>query len=263
MVTVKNNSNKRDWKMKLTILGSGTCIPNKKRGPSGYLLEIVNTKILLDCGTGTTWKLEEIGVNYLEIDHIFFSHIHPDHTADLVPFLFATKYNHYEKRGKPLNIWGGAGFIKFFDALKKAYDNWIVPEDLSVDEIKGGSETFEDFKITTTKVPHIDSSLAYKITSAEKSIVYSGDTDYSESLINLAHKCDLLIIECALAKNEYELKGHLTPNDVIKTVDAAQPKKVIITHLYPECDQERVVETISKNVEIEVIEARDFLELEI
>ncbi len=249
--------------MKLTILGSGTCIPSVKRGSSGYLIETANSKILFDCGTGITWKLEKIGVNYLEIDHIFFSHIHPDHTADLAPFLFATKYNHYKKRERPLNIWGGAGFIKFFNALKKAYEGWIVPEDLSVDEIRGGFEIFEDFKITTAKVPHIDSSLAYKITSEDKSIVYSGDTDYSESLINLAHKCDLLIIECALAKNEYDLKGHLTPNEVIKIVNAAYPKKAIITHLYPECDQENVVKTISDNVETEVVEAQDLLEITI
>lgn len=247
--------------MKLTILGSGTCIPSAKRGSSGYLIETEDSKILLDCGSGTTWKLEKIGVSYLEIDHIFFSHIHPDHTADLVPFLFATKYNHYQKREKPLNIWGGEGFIKFFDALKKAYDSWIVPEDLSVDEIRGGSENFKDFKITTTKVPHIDSSIAYKITSREKSIVYSGDTDYSESLINLAHKCDLLIIECALAKNEYELKGHLTPSEVIRTLNASQPKKVIVTHLYPECDKENVVGSIRNNVDTEVIEAQDLLEI--
>jgi len=88
--------------MKLTILGSGTCIPNKKRGSSGYLLETSVSKMLLDCGSGTTWKLEQIGINYLEIDHIFFSHIHPDHTGDLVPFLFATKYSHNKKREKPL-----------------------------------------------------------------------------------------------------------------------------------------------------------------
>lgn len=247
--------------MKLTILGSGTCIPNTKRGSSGYLIQTANSKILLDCGSGTTWKLEQIGTNYLEIDHIFISHIHPDHTADLVPFLFATKYNHYEKRRNPLDIWGGKGFIKFFDALKEAYGNWIVPDDLVIDEIKGGAQTYEDFKILTTKVPHIESSLAYKITSGEKSIVYSGDTDYSESLINLAAKCDLLIIECAIAKDEYKIKGHLTPSEVIKTVKAAQPNKVVVTHLYPECDKENVAERIRRDVDSEVIEAQDLLEV--
>jgi len=249
--------------MKLTILGSGTCIPNKQRGSSGYLLETSKSKILLDCGAGTTWKLEKIGVSYLEIDHIFFSHLHPDHTGDLVPFLFATKYSRGIIRDKPLFVWGGRGFIKFFDALKKAYNNWIVPKHLVLDEIRGGSETFQDFKIVSTKVPHMENSLAYKITSEEKSLVYSGDTDYSESLINLAAKCDLLIIECALANDNLKMKGHLTPNEVIKTINAAKPKKVVVTHFYPECDEEKVVETIRDNVDIEVIEAQDLLKLEI
>lgn len=249
--------------MKLTILGSGTCVPNKKRGSSRYLLQTPDSKILLDCGSGTTWKLEKIGVNYLEIDHIFFSHIHPDHTGDLVPFLFATKYSHFKEREKPLYLWGGKGFKTFFNALKKAYGTWIEPDKLNIDELKGGSGAFEDFKITAVKVPHIDSSQAYKIESGGKTLVYSGDTDFSESLINLSHKADLLIIECALANESLKMKGHLTPNEVIKTINEAKPKKVVVTHLYPECDEENVVETIRGNVDIEVIEAQDLLEVQI
>lgn len=249
--------------MKLTILGSGTCIPNKQRGPSGYLLETPKSKILLDCGGGTTWKLEQIGINYLEIDHIFFSHIHPDHTGDLVPFLFATKYSHFKERKKPLYLWGGKGFARFFDSLKKAYGHWIEPENLNIDELKGGSGTFDDFKIAATKVPHIESSQAYKIESEGKILVYSGDTDYSDSLINLAVNADLLVIECTLANESLKMKGHLTPNEVIKTINEAKPKKVVITHLYPECNDEKVVETIRKNVNAEVIEAQDLLEVEI
>lgn len=107
------------------------------KGPSGYLIETLKSKILFDCGSGTTWKLEKIGVNYLELDHIF-PHIHPDHTGDLVPSLFATKYSHFRERTKPPNLWGGKGFVKFFDALKKAYGHWIEPESLSYNELRGG-----------------------------------------------------------------------------------------------------------------------------
>jgi len=245
--------------MKLTILGSGACIPNTKRGSSGYLLETSDSKILLDCGSGTTWKLEQIGINYLEIDHIFFSHIHPDHTGDLVPFLFATKYSHFREREKPLYLWGGKGFTAFFNALKEAYGNWITPDGLNVEELKGGSGDFGDFKITATKVPHIESSQAYKIESEGKTLVYSGDTDYSDSLINLSVNADLLIIECALANDSYKMRGHLTPNEVIKTINASNPQKVVITHLYSECDEEKVVQTIRNNVDAEVIEAQDLL----
>jgi len=95
--------------MKLTILGSGTRIPNSKRGSSGYSLETPKSKILLDCRSGTTWKLEKIGIDYLEIDHISFSYLHPDHTGDLVPFLFATKYSHIKKKRKTLILMGRKG----------------------------------------------------------------------------------------------------------------------------------------------------------
>jgi hypothetical protein len=44
---------------------------------------------------------------------------------------------------------------------------------------KRGSENFTDFKIASAKVPHMESSLAYKIELKGKSLVYSGETDYS------------------------------------------------------------------------------------
>ncbi len=122
--------------MKLTILGSGTCIPYKHQGSSGYLLETSKSKILLDCGAGIKWKLEKIGGRLSGDQPYFFSHLHSDHTADLVPFLFATKYSRNKKR--EIFLWGGKEFIKFFGVLKKAYKNWIEPDDLNIDELKGG-----------------------------------------------------------------------------------------------------------------------------
>jgi len=59
------------------------------------------------------------------------------------------------------------------------------------------------------------------------------------------------------------MKGHLTPNDVIKTVNSANPQKVVVTHLYKDCDEEKVVDTIRRKVDSEVFEAQDFLEIEI
>lgn len=252
--------------MKLTVLGSGTCVPNVNRGSSGYVVETGASKLMLDCGSGSTWKLAHAGINYLEIDHIFFSHIHPDHTGDLVAFLFASKYAHGStygtKREKPLGIWGGKGFIKFFNALQGAYEKWIEPEGLSVDELKAGPKEFPDFKITAAKTEHIKSSLAYRIEAGGKSLVYSGDTDYSEELIKLAWNSDLLIIECAYTQGS-KYKGHLTPSKVIEIVKESRAKRVVVTHLYPVCDQENVVGQIRENVDVEVIEAQDLLEIEV
>ena len=253
--------------MKLTILGSGTCVPYTKRGSSGYALEIPGVKILLDCGCGTTWKLARAGINYLHIDHIFLSHLHPDHTGDLVPFLFATKYAYGSpygsKREKPLTLWGGEGFIKFFEALKNAYKDWISPEYLSVKEIGEGATNFEGFIITAARTPHIESSLAYRIEAEGKSLVYSGDTDYSDALIELSRNADALIIECALPDEGSKRSGHLTPGEVIEIANRSGARKIIVTHLYPVCDEMKAVEGIRKNVSVEVVEAHDLLELEI
>lgn len=253
--------------MKLYILGSGTCVPYERRGSSGYALRLPQSTVLLDCGSGTTWKLGRVGINYLEIAHIFLSHIHPDHTADLVPFLFGTKYaygsSYGSKREKPLCVWGGEGFKDFFSALTKAYDGWIVPDNLYVEELKEGKAEFDGFTLVMRKTVHIESSLAYRIESEGKSLVYSGDTDYSESLVELAKGADVLVIECSAPDEESKIKGHLTPNEVIKIANESKAKKVVLTHLYPVCDEKNVAYIIASRTEAEVILAEDLMEVEI
>jgi ribonuclease BN (tRNA processing enzyme) len=242
-------------------------VPDKERGSSGYALDLPEARMLLDCGSGTTWKLAGAGISYLDIDHIFLSHLHPDHTGDLVPFLFATKYAfgspYGSRREKPLKIWGGPGFVKFFEALKNAYGDWILPEGLSVDEIGEGTRDFGGFSLTAARVPHIESSLAFRIDAGGKSIVYSGDTDYSEALIELARGADALVIECALPDEKLKRSGHLTPGEVIEIANRSESKRIIVTHLYPACDEMKAVERIRKAVGAEVIEARDLLQIEI
>lgn len=253
--------------MKLYILGSGTCVPYERRGSAGYAVQLPQSIILLDCGNGTTWKLGKVGINYLEVDHIFLSHFHPDHTADLIPFLFATKYAfgspYGSRREKPLYIWGAKGFKDFFSALTKAYDGWIMPDSLMIEELEEGIMRFDDFTLSIRKAPHIESSFAYRIESEGKSLVYSGDTDFSESLIEFAKDADALVIECALPGNEFKIKGHLTPNEVARIVNGSIPKKAIITHLYPICDERNVIDKIREQVKAETILAEDLLEVEI
>ena len=247
--------------MKLYILGSGTCIPYERRGSSGYALRLTKSTILLDCGNGTTWKLGKLGINYLEVDHVFLSHFHPDHTADLIPFLFATKYA-LVKRVTPLYIWGSRGFKRFFSALNNAYYDWIQPDKLNIEELDGGMMKIDDFTLISRKTLHIDSSLAYRIESEGKSIVYSGDTDYSESLVELARDSDCLIIECSMP-DKLKVKGHLTPTEVSKIANKSKAKRLIISHLYPICDELDVIKVIREQVDAETILAEDLLEVEI
>lgn len=248
--------------MKLFILGSGTCVPYERRGSSGYALKLTKSTLLLDCGNGTTWKLGKVGINYLEVDHIFLSHFHPDHTADLIPFLFATKYGQGPQRNKPLYIRGAKGFINFLSALEKAYKGWLIPDELNLEEIEEGMIKFDDFTLIARKTAHIESSLAYRIECQGKSLVYSGDTDYSKPLVELAKDADALIIECSLP-DELKVAGHLTPTEVVKIAHDSRAKKIIISHLYPICDERDVISLIRGHTDADVILAEDLLEVEI
>jgi ribonuclease BN (tRNA processing enzyme) len=246
--------------MRLTILGSGTCVPYLRRGSSSYVLELRKSNILLDCGNGATWKLGKMGINYLDIDHIFITHFHPDHTADLIPFLFATKYAYQSTRIKSLNIWGPTGFVSFFSGLTEAYGNWIVPQALTVNDIEKTEIQFEDFVLKSTHTPHTENSLAYRIDSEGKSLVYTGDTEYSGSLVKLAENTDILLIECSMP-DDLKVEGHLTPAEVTRIANESGAKKIILTHLYPACDESDILARMRNQIDADVIVAEDLLEI--
>jgi len=246
--------------MKLTILGSGTCVPYHRRGSSSYALQLSKSTILLDCGNGATWKLGKAGINYLDIDHMFITHFHPDHTSDLIPFLFATRYSYGSAREKQLHLWGPPGFTTFFSALKEAYGDWIVPQELTVNDIEKDNLQFGDFVLKSAHTLHTENSLAYRIDSEGKSLVYSGDTDYSESLVKLAENADILLIECSMP-DELKVEGHLTPAEVRRIADESGAKRIILTHLYPVCDERDLLALARNQIGTDVVVAEDFLEI--
>ncbi|NOG42275.1 MAG: ribonuclease Z [Planctomycetes bacterium] len=83
--------------MELTIIGSGTGMPSEKRAYPCTLLKIRDKHLIFDTGPGSLRQLFLAGITYLDIDHIYYSHFHPDHSLDLVSFLFAMRYNEPKK----------------------------------------------------------------------------------------------------------------------------------------------------------------------
>ena len=108
----------------VTILGSGTCIPSLARSSCAVLVRTGHSRLLLDCGPGTMHRLLAAGTRIEEITHLFLSHFHPDHSGELVSFLFSTKYPKM-LRTTPLIIIAGKGFSSFFNGLRAVYGHWI------------------------------------------------------------------------------------------------------------------------------------------
>lgn len=247
---------------KLTVLGSGTCAPHVKRGSSGYLLRSGGLDVLLDCGNGSVWKLEKAGADYLEIDHVFITHFHPDHTSDLIPLLFATRHPYGKKRKKPLGIWGPEGFGEFMDKLRSAYGAWVEPDLVEIAEI-GSKRTLGGLGIETFRTAHTENSIGYVIRSEGKKIVYTGDTGYFAGLRKLAREADLFITECALPDTE-KMKVHMTPSDIAEILRDAAPARIVLSHLYSSMDGINLPEEIknlSGNATTQITVAEDMMEI--
>jgi ribonuclease BN (tRNA processing enzyme) len=255
-------------KLSVTILGSGTCVPSLKRSSCSVLMRTDDNTLLFDSGAGTMRRLLEAGVEIFDVSFIFYSHFHPDHTGELVPFLFSNKYPDGSRRKKPLTLAAGKGFSTFYENLKFVYGHWIEldPDLLKIIELDNTNHDmrrFDDFKVESIPVEHNPESIAYRITAPHGvSVVYSGDTDFSDNLVTLSKDADVLICESALP-DELKVKGHLTPSLAGEIAKRASVRKLVLTHFYPECDQADVKKECRKTYSGPLILAEDLMEIEI
>lgn len=249
--------------VKITILGSGTCVPRLDRSSSALLVETGQAKILMDLGRGTMDRLLTCGVTIFDLTHICLSHFHPDHTSELVPLIFATKYPDSRARQHRLHLIGGPGLIAFYKGLQAAYGQWIVlpEEQLEIREINSpGTEPliFDDFSISARSVNHGPESLAYRIQAGGTSMVYSGDTDVCDTLPDLARETDLFVCEASMPDGN-KVPGHLTPSLAGSMAAKAKAKRLVLTHLYPPCDEVDIVKQARNTYKGPIIKAEDLM----
>ena len=251
--------------MKLTILGSGTCVPSLRRSSCSFVIETDDKELLFDIGAGTIRRLLEADIAINKITHIFLSHLHPDHTGELISFLFSSKYPKLLRNNNPLTIIAGKGFKKFFDGLRNVYGNWIEfdPGLLSIVEMDTSCEdqlSINDLVIRTIPVKHTEESIAYRIEKNGKSITYSGDTDTCDSLITLAEGTDIFICESAMP-DDLKVDNHLSPSSAGIIAKKAGVKKMILTHFYPECDKTDIAKECRRTYDGELVLAEDLMTL--
>jgi ribonuclease BN (tRNA processing enzyme) len=219
--------------MDITLLGTGTAIPVKDHSPSGLIVMAAGKYFLFDIGPGTLGRLHLAGIGFDQIDHLFISHLHPDHTLDLAMLLLVFNYAPGAQRTKPFQITGCRGLEFFYNRLLVLYPE-ITPlsYELQFREVHQEEFSLEDMTIKCAPTGHTPESVAYRLEHERRSLVYSGDAAPTGGLASLAQSADMLISECSFPSG-WETRDHLNADSLGEIAQMAGVTTLVIVHSYP------------------------------
>ena len=244
-------------RFRVTLLGTGAPRPSMERFGPGTLVEAGTEKLLFDAGRGVLQRLSQCKIALKEVRALFLTHLHSDHVVGL-PDLWLTSWLIGQPE-VPLRVSGPMGTKALmahleqayqFDIRIRLYDDRPPPQGIVVlaEEITEGV-VYErsGVKVTAFEVDHspIEPAFGYRIDYAERSVVLSGDTRFSENLIRCAQGVDVLVhevIAADLQRARYQtnpeqaeriIAHHTTPEQAGEVFMRVQPKLAVYSHIIP------------------------------
>lgn len=244
-----------DKSLNLTVLGSGSAVPYDGRASAAYLISFNQHQILFDAGFSVVERLDSVGVRLDELDAVFITHKHPDHFMGLIHILFALKNPLYQ-RSTPLKVIGFKGLESYLNEFQNILGKWIAPTcGVEIVELESGAVCGAEYSLFP--VHHSEESIGIKLSVNDRSIVYTGDSEYFSELINHCNGADLVIADCAGVPSQ-PVKGHMDYEAVIRLASKASVKKMMMSHFYPGTDR---FEFFAPDHDFELYMARDLMEI--
>ena len=275
--------------MELTLLGTGCPkVDHKRFGPSN-LLSTSKVKILIDCGSGVTQRLDQLKESTANIDALFLTHLHSDHVVDLYQLIISSWHSY---RIKPWIVYGPKGTKKFVKNIMHAWKDERLQRisyegrsstkafNINVKEYKNqGTISIKDIKITYFEVDHKPVKYAYgfNFVHKNKKLTISGDTKPCENIMKFGQNADVLLHEVFIDgelkktnkmrshKTLHNVRSYHTPSTMVgKIAKLTKCKKLVLTHLVPtKFNEKKLIKTVKIDYGKNPIVGKDLLKINI
>jgi ribonuclease BN (tRNA processing enzyme) len=220
--------------MKLTVVGCGDAFNSGGRGHSCFRLDTAKDTVLVDFGGSSLANWKSLGFCTDDISAIIVSHLHGDHFGG-IPFLLL-ECQFAAHRVRPLVFVGPRGFRTRLEmAMESLYwgstaIQWQFP--WKVIEIEPGQPIRVcGLEVMTMEVIHPSGAPAtsIRISDGERVFAYSGDTAWTEALVETAAGADLFLVECS--SPDQPIPNHIDWPTLKAHLPSLRAKRTLVTHI--------------------------------
>lgn len=276
----------REAATRVVVLGTGTPVPDAYRAGSSIAVVHRGRAYLFDAGAGSIrnavaarYKYDIPSLYPLSICCLFLTHLHSDHTIDYPELAFDLWW----RRDRRLEVRGPAGTAEMTTGMLammqpdiRLRSGGTQPVNQTggyrpdaADIVEGTVHESEDLKIEAFAVSHgdIKPAFGYRITAHDRVIVISGDTAYSDRLLEMSRGADLLfhevISDSGLSRNSegfqaYHRRSHTPASELGRLASEAKPGLLVLYHgLFYGVPESVIVDEVRANYDGPVVLAND------
>jgi ribonuclease Z len=193
--------------IEVTLLGTGSPIPDARRAGPSTLVRAGGQTFLVDCGRGVLQRAAAIGVGANSLTALLLTHLHSDHIADLGDVLITRWVSTFDPAAPPLPIIGPPGTAEVVENTLKAFGfdigyriahhaDLTAPPPVEVEEVTGGVVWGRDgVRILVGPTDHrpVAPTVGFRVEHGGASVVLAGDTVPCAGLDDLAAGAGALV----------------------------------------------------------------------